>query len=307
MEWLNYHHLLYFWVVAKEGSVTRASEQLNLSQPTVSAQLRDLEDVLGQKLFTRVGRSLVLTDAGRLVYRYADEIFPLGKELMDAVRGVPSDRPARLVAGIADTVPALVAHELLKPATELPNKIRLVCHHDKPERLLSELSVHDLDVVISDAPLAGSVKVRAFSHVLGDCPVIVFGSKNLVAKYKRGFPESLDRAPFLFPAEGIALRRSLDQQFAAMKIQPELAGEFDGHALLAAFANDSMGLFAAPAVIQTAIMRQYRVEPLGELPNVRDRYYAISIERKIKHPAVLAIVENARQSLFHHVEAIDPQ
>ncbi|HYF48900.1 MAG TPA: transcriptional activator NhaR [Planctomycetota bacterium] len=299
MDWLNYHHLLYFWVVAREGSVTRASEQLHLSQPTVSAQIRELENALGQKLFTRVGRSLILTDAGRMVYRYADEIFPLGRELMDAVKGIPSGRAAaRLVAGVADVVPKLIAYELLKPALELPEKIRVVCREDKPDRLLAELSVHSLDVVISDAPVAPTVKVRAFSHLLGECSVSLFGVKPLATKYRRNFPHSLDRAPILMPGENTMLRRAMEHFFSTAQVQPEIVGEFDDNALLSVFGAASVGVFAAPTVIQEQVCRQFRVELIGELKGVRERFYALSVERKVKHPAVAAVVESARTTLF---------
>jgi LysR family transcriptional activator of nhaA len=298
MEWLNYHHLLYFWLVAREGSLVRACEELRLAPSTVSGQIRSLEQVLGEKLFARSGRRLVLTEIGRVVYRYADEIFSLGRELQDAVKGRPVGRPLKLVVGIADVVPKLVAQRLLEPALELDAPVHLVCHEDKPERLLAELAVHSLDVVIADAPVAPTVRIRAFNHLLGECGVVFFATAKLAAARKRGFPKSLDGAPVILPTENTTLRRSLDQWFATRGIHPRVVGEFEDNALLTVFGEAGMGLFPAASVIAGEIERQYRVRPLGKLEGLRERFYAISVERKLKHSAVIAICEEARQKLF---------
>lgn len=298
MEWLNYHHLLYFWLVAREGSLASACRELRLAQSTVSGQIRSLEHVLGEKLFARSGRRLVLTEIGRIVYRYADEIFSLGRELQDVIKGRPVGRPLRLVVGIADVVPKLVAQRLLEPALKLPEPVHLVCHEDKPDRLLAQLAVHSLDVVIADAPVAPSVRIRAFNHLLGECDVVFFATAKLAASYQRGFPKSLDGAPVILPTENTTLRRSLDQWFATRGIRPRVVGEFEDNALLKVFGQAGMGLFPASSVIADEIRRQYRVRPIGKLDGVRERFYAISVDRKLKHAAVIAISREARQKLF---------
>lgn len=298
MDWLNYHHLLYFWVVAREGSVTRASEQLHLSQPTISAQIRSLEESLGQKLFARSGRNLVLTEIGKLVFRYADSIFPLGRELMDAVKGKPASQSQRVVIGIADVVPKLIAYRLIEPALKLQPPAQVVCREDNPERLLAELSLGNYDMVLSDAPVSPVVKVKAFSHLLGECPVMVFGAPQYVRKYRKNFPQSLTGAPFLLPTDNSVLRRSVDQFFDTQGIRPQLVGEFQDSALMMAFGLAGAGMFVAPSVIEPEVKRQYNSHAIGELKNVRERFFAISVERKLKHPSVVAISEAARKELF---------
>ncbi len=298
VEWLNYHHLLYFWVVARKGGVSAASAELRLAQPTISGQIRALEDSLGEKLFRRVGRRLVLTEMGHTVFRYADEIFSLGRELLDAVKGRPTGRPIRLLVGVADAVPKLIAHRLLEPALRLPEAIRIVCREDKPERLFAALSVHALDLVLSDAPIGPGINVRAFNHLLGECGVTFFGSARLAAAHRRGFPRSLDGAPVLLPAENTTLRRSLDQWFDAQGVRPVVTSEFEDSALLKVFGQAGVGLFAAPSVIEAEVCRQYGVRVVGRVASVRERFYAISVERRLKHPAVVAISEAARGKLF---------
>jgi len=298
VEWLNYHHLLYFWLVAREGSLASASRELRLAPSTVSGQIRSLERALGEKLFARSGRRLVLTEIGRIVYRYADEIFSLGRELRDVIKGRPVGRPLRLVVGIADVVPKLVAMRLLEPALKLPEPVQLVCHEDKPERLLAELAVHNLDVVLADAPVPASVRIRAFNHLLGECDVVFFATAKLAAAYRRGFPRSLDGAPVILPTENTTLRRSLDQWFATRGIRPRVVGEFEDNALLKVFGQAGMGLFPASSVIADEVRRQYRVRAIGKLDGVRERFYAISVDRKLKHAAVIAISQEARQKLF---------
>ena len=212
METLNHHHLYHFWTVVREGGVTRASEKLNVSQPTISGQLRELEEALGEKLLARSGRTVVLTDIGRTVYRYADEMLGLDRELLEAVKGRPT-RPGKLAVGVAMVVPKLVAYQMLEPALRLPEPIQLDCVHERPERLLAELAIYGLDVVLADAPAPPAVKVRAYSHLLGECAVSVFGTERMAAAHRRGFPRSLDGAPFLLPSEDSALRLSLEEWF----------------------------------------------------------------------------------------------
>jgi LysR family transcriptional activator of nhaA len=298
MDWLNYHHLLYFWTVAREGSIARAGERLHLSPPTISAQLRRLERSLKEKLFRRVGRNLVLTDAGQFVFRYADEIFTLGKELMGGLQGRPTGQPLRLVVGIADVVPKLIAYRLIEPALRLPEPVQVICHEDRPERLLAELSVHGNDIVLTDAPLPPTVKVRAYSHLLGECSVTVFAAGNLAAAYRRGFPQSLDGAPFLLPTGNTTLRRSLDQWLESQSLRPVVRGEFQDSALMKSFGQAGEGLFVAASVIEDEIRQQYGVQIIGRIDAVRERFYAVSVDRRLKHPAVVAISEGARQQLF---------
>lgn len=298
MEWLNYHHLLYFWVVAREGSLARASDQLRLAESTVSGQIHALENALGEKLFVRSGRRLVLSEIGRVVFRYAEDIFGLGRELQDVLKGRASQRPLVLQVGIADVVPKLVARRLLEPALKLPGPLRLVCREDRPERLLAELAVHGLDVVLMDSAVPPSVRVKAFSHLLGECSIMFFGTKQLAAAHRRKFPESLRDAPMLMPAENTTFRRSLDEWFAANSIRPRVVGEFEDSALLKVFGQAGLGLFPAPSVIAAEVERQFQVRRVGTLQEVRERYYAISVERKLKHPAVVAISEEARHKIF---------
>lgn len=298
MEWLNYHHLLYFWTVARHGSISRATEELYLAQPTISAQLRSLEESLGEKLFTRAGRNIALTEMGQVVFRYADEIFSLGRELTDTLKGRSVGRPVRFTVGIADVLPKLIAYRLLQPALQMPDPIRIVCYEDKPDRLLAELAVHGLDLVLSDAPIGPTVKVRAFNHLLGESDVTIFGPGKIATKYRRKFPQSLDGAPMLLPTETTSLRRSFDQWCEAQGIHPFIVGEFEDSALLKTFGQSGVGLFPAPSVIEAEVRQQYGVQTVGRVNDVRERFYAISVERKLKHPAVVAISEAAQQHLF---------
>ncbi len=293
MQTLNHHHLHHFWTVVREGGVTRASEKLHVSQPTISGQLRELEEALGEKLLARSGRTVVLTDIGRTVYRYADEMLGLDRELLEAVKGRPT-RPGKLAVGVAMVVPKLVAYRMLEPALRLPEPIQLDCVHERPERLLAELAIYGLDVVLADAPAPPAVKVRAYSHLLGECAVSVFGTERVAAAHRRGFPRSLDGAPFLLPSEDSALRLSLEEWFQKQRIRPRVVGTFEDSALLDAFGQAGGGLFAMPAAIEAEVRRQYRVRPVGRLDSVRQRFYAITVERKLRNPAVIAISERAR-------------
>jgi LysR family transcriptional regulator, transcriptional activator of nhaA len=298
MEWLNYHHLLYFWLVAKTGSVTEASDQLRLSQSTVSMQLRALARALDEKLFRREGRRLVLTDVGRVVFAYADEIFALGRELLDTVKDRPTGRPLRLNVGVADVLPKLVAHRLIAPALMLDVPVRLVCTEGKPPALLAELALHRLDVVLSDTPADPGIAVRVFTHLLGECDVVLMAAPALAARYRRGFPRSLAGAPLLVPALGTMLRRSLDQWLETEELRPHVIGEFEDGALMQAFGGEGVGIFAVPSVVAAEVRRQAGVRLVGRLPAVRERFYAISAERRLKHPAAVAISSAARTKLF---------
>lgn len=298
MRTLNYQHLLYFWMVTREGGVTRASEKLRLAQPTVSSQVRALEEQLGEKLLRRAGRGVELTEAGRVVFRYADEIFALGRELLDAVHGRPAGRALKLVVGIADVVPKLVAYRLLKPALELAEPVRMTCVEGKPDRLLADLATYAVDLVIADAPVGAASRVRAFNHLLGECGVSFFASPELQRGLARRFPKSLAGAPMFLPAENTVLRTSLERWFDAQAVRPAIAAEFEDSALMKAFGHGGGAVFPGPSVIEKEICAQYDVRVVGRAPAVRERFYAISVERRIQHPAVVAISDSARGKVF---------
>lgn len=297
-DWLNYHHLLYFWTVAREGSVTRASEKLHLAQPTISGQLRKLEQSLGQKLYMRVGRELVLTDVGRTVYRYADEIFSIGREMMDAVRDRPVDRPLRLVVGLPQVLPKLIAFRLLQPVLQMDEKIQIVCREGSLQELLSQLAIHELDVVFADSPAGSLVSIRAFNHALGECGIGLFGAPQLCRKYARKLPESLNGAPFVMPADGTLMRRSVDKWVSESELQPQIIGEMDDTALMKVFAEAGVGFIPAPLAIKTEIENQFGLRLLMELPDAVERFYAITVQRRLQHPAVVRISEAAKSTLF---------
>jgi LysR family transcriptional activator of nhaA len=298
MAWLNYHHLLYFWTVAREGTIARACAQLHLTQPTISGQLHAFEKAWGAKLFERVGRNLVLTDTGRAVYRYADEIFLLGREVQDALKGRPEERPLRLLVGVADTVPKEVAYRLLEPALRLPEPTQVVCDHGKPDYLLGQLALNTLDLVLADAPIGASAKIRAFNHLLGESGLSFMAVPKLAAPYRRRFPRSLNGAPFLLPSENTVLRRSLEQWFDTEGIRPLVRGEFSDPGLLKVFGEKGTGVFVVRTAVEEETRRHYKVSLVGRVESIRERFYAISVERKLKHPAVVAITDAARKELF---------
>lgn len=298
MGWLNYHHLLYFWTVAREGSIAAACRRLHLTQPTVSAQLKLLEQSLKAKLFERRGRSLVLTDTGRTVYRYADEIFSLGRELADVVAGRTTGSGLRLFVGVADTLSKLIVHRLLMPGVRLAGEdVRVACIDGDPDRLLAQLALHELDVVISDYPANPRLGMRAFNHALGDCGVSFFARADLARRLRPGFPRSLDGAPMLLPAGNAALRSAVDQWFDGLGIRPLVRGEFSDSGLLKAFGAEGEGVFLAPSVVEEDVRRMYRVSVIGRDDQLRERFYAISVEKRLAHPAVVAITKAARLSL----------
>jgi LysR family transcriptional activator of nhaA len=298
MQWLNFHHLLYFWMAAREGSITKACRLLHLTQPTVSGQIRALETALKAKLFERSGRSLVLTETGRLVYRYADEIFSLGRELQDTLAGRPAAGGLRLVVGVADALPKLLVHRLLEPAMHLGPDVRVTCIDGEPDRLLAQLSLHEIDLLVSDFPANPQVGVKAFNHLLGECGVTFCGTEELARRYSKGFPGSLSGAPMLLPTGNTALRRHLDQWFDEQDIRPDVRAEFADSALLKAFGSFGDGIFVVPTAVEEDVRRMYGVVAIGREEKVRERIYAISVERRLKHPAVVAISQAAREQLF---------
>lgn len=298
MDWLNYHHLLYFWTVVREGGVSNAAEKLRLSQPTISAQVKVLEGALGERLLERQGRTLALTEVGRVVYRYADEIFTAGRELQETLKGRPSGRALQLSVGVANAVPKLIAYRLLRPAIEGPEAAQIVCREDHPDQLLAQLAVHALDVVISDTPAPPHVRVKVFNHLLGESGTTFFAAGPLARRIRRRFPRSLNDTPTLLPTVNTALRRALQQWFEAEDLHPPVAGEFEDSALLKAFGESGRAVFPAPTAIEREVCRHYRVAVVGRASSVRERYYAISAERRLKHPGVLAITATARTELF---------
>ncbi|MEZ4647767.1 MAG: transcriptional activator NhaR [Candidatus Eisenbacteria bacterium] len=298
MDWINYHHLLYFWMVAREGTVAKAAERLHLSQPTISGQIKTLEESIGGRLFERSGRGLVLTELGQLVFRYADEIFHLGRELTDAIAGRAPGHALGLRVGVVDVMPKLIVQKLLEPITKLEEPVRIACFEGKAHQLLGQLAIHELDVVLSDGPIPSDVNVRAFSHLLGECGVTFLAAPRLAKKYRPRFPESLADAPLLLPTANTMLRRSVDAWFEILGIRPDIVGEFEDSALLKVFGQKGQGVFLAATAIEATVKQQYGVHVVGRTEEVRERFYAISVERRVKHPAVVAIAESARRDIF---------
>jgi LysR family transcriptional activator of nhaA len=296
VSWLNYHHLLYFWTVARAGTIAKAGQELHLAQPTISSQIKLLEEALGHKLFERQGRKLVLTDVGRTVMRYADEIFRLGNELKNVVGGLPSGQQLRLQVGVADVVPKVVAERLLQPALDV-GPLRIICREGPLPQLLASLALHELDVVLADAPGSEPVSVRSFNHLLGKCGVSFFAAP-LHGHLKKDFPRSLDGAPMLMPSEASSVRHALDLWLDAQGVRPIIVGDFDDSALLKAFGQRGLGVFAMPSVIEADVIRQFDVSVIGRTDEIENCFYAITVERRLRHPAVVAIAAAARSDIF---------
>ncbi|HZW23127.1 transcriptional activator NhaR [Noviherbaspirillum sp.] len=297
---LNYRHLYYFWVVAKEGSVTRAAERLDVAVQTISAQLALLEQSVGKALLAPQGRRLVLTEAGRVALSYADQIFLLGEQLQDVLAETDVGQTMRLTVGLSDSLPKLTASRLLDAALKLPQKVKLVCHEDDFESLLGELSVHKLDVILTDRPVPSGTTLRVFSHLLGESETMLYGAPALAEQYRTNFPASLKGAPLLLPTRNHAIRGRLDHWFETHDVRPDIVGEFDDSALLNTFGRTGLGMFPAPSALASAVEEQFGAVPVGELTHVREQVYAISNERKIKHPAVDAILTASHVSVFAH-------
>jgi LysR family transcriptional activator of nhaA len=297
MKWLNYNHLYYFWMVAREGSVVRAGEELMVSQPTISAQLRQLEKAMGHRLLERSGRGLILTDAGRIAFNYANEMFTLGQELLNAMEHRGAGPALRLSVGVLDVIPKPVVRRLLAPALRLAEPVRLICHEDKADRLLGDLAARRTDVVLSDSPIGSAAPVQGFNHLLGEASVSFFAKAELAARFRRNFPKSLDGAPLLLPADHTALRRSLNLWFERKRIHPLVIAEFDDSATMFSFGQDGDGIFPAPSLVSAQVQRQLKVRLIGTAGDVRERFYLISREEQLKHPAVVAISEAAGRQL----------
>ncbi|MBK8207700.1 MAG: transcriptional activator NhaR [Planctomycetes bacterium] len=299
MEWLNYHHFLYFWVVAKEGTIVKAGEVLKLAHPTISGQIHRLERSLGTKLFQRRGRRLELTESGQVAFRYAEEIFSLGRDFVDTIQGHASSKALRLLVGVAEVLPASLVRLFLEPAFSLGHDIQMIVRADSSvDEFLADLALHRIDVVISDGPAPAGIAVRAFSHLLGECDTTFFAVPAIANKLRRGFPQSLDRAPVLMPGARSAVRRALDEWFSANGLRPRIVAECDEGSLLQDLGMAGKGVFTAPKVIEAEVKRQYAVAVVGRSSEVRRQFYAISGERKIRHPAVSAICDAARNIVF---------
>ena len=291
---INYKHLHYFWAVAKQGGITRASKHLHLTPQTISGQISLLEDTLGQALFSKAGRNIELTETGRLVFSYADEIFSLGGELEQMLRNLPVDRPVAFKVGVVDAIPKTIAYRLLVPALDLANPVRIICKENSLDQLLSELAVHRIDLVIADGPIPSGLSVRGFNHLLGECGISFLASPTLANSLNKDFPNNLNNAPMLLPSAINLTQARLLDWLDGLHIYPRIVGEFDDSALMKAFGQAGTGVFTVPTAIAEEVADQYSVQIIGNTEEVREEFYAISAERRISHPAVAAITETAR-------------
>ncbi len=298
MRHLNYNHLQYFWTVGREGSIAKASIALHLTPQTISGQLKLLDEAVGQPLFNRAGRRLVLSDMGKVVFEYADEIFSVGAELTNVVRGNQLSGPKLLNVGIVSSIPKIIAERIIAPALTADQPVRVRCHESSLEQLLSELAIHKLDIVLSDRPTPDGLNLKAYNHRLGESGMSFFSQRSVARRYRGTFPKSLQDAPMLLPSQHSALRRRLDDWFEAHQLSPRITGEFDDSALLKAFGEAGAGLFAAPSVIEEEICRMYKTAVIGRTDKITERFYAISPERRLKHESVVLITDKARTDLF---------
>jgi LysR family transcriptional regulator, transcriptional activator of nhaA len=298
MATLNYKHLRYFWMVARTGSIARAAEQLHLAPHSISGQLKEFEATLGVELFRRSGRNLELTDAGQRILSYAEDIFNIGDELLNALREQKLKKTLPFRVGIADSVSKLVTYRLLEPALKLDEPVRLICREGRLTPLLAELAIHRLDMIIADRPMPTHLNVRGFSHLLGESGLSVFGTHSMALGLSGKFPAALDNVPFLLPGEDVAIRPKLIQWFTANALRPNVVGEFDDSALMKAFGQAGVGLFVAPTAIVDYVCRQYKVDEIGRIDSVVEQLYAITTERQLTHPAVAAISKSAREDIF---------
>ena len=298
MSSLNLKHLRYFWAVAANGTIAHASEILHVTPQTISGQLRELEEQLGAKLLTKSGRNLVLTDTGRVVFSYADEMFRLGSELQDVLAGRTPGVTLTLTVGVAMVVPKLLAYRILEPVLAMQEPVRLVCQEAPLADLLADLSVHKLDLVLADSPMSPTMNIRAYNHLLGESGISFFAARSMARKYATRFPRCLDGAPMLMPTASSALRRMLAQWFEQKNIKPVVVAEFEDRALMKAFGEAGTGIFTSPTALENDVVSKYGVRVIGRTVDIKERFYAISAERRIKHPAVSAITETARSELF---------
>lgn len=295
---LNFKHLRYFWMVAKSGSIARASEKLHLAPQSISGQLSEFEETLGVDLFRRAGRGLELTETGQRLLGYAEQIFTLGDELLEAIHSEPNAQSITFRVGIADSVPKMVAYRLVAPILGFSEPVKLICREGRLTTLLGDLAVHGLDMVMADRPMPGNLNVRGYDHFLGESGVSVFAAKALVSKNSLPFPKMLDGAPFLLPGVEVALHSRLMRWFEAERLHPRIVGEFDDSALLKAFGEAGAGYFVAPTAIESYVARQCDVEIVGRIETVREQVYAITNERKLTHPIIAAICRFAQHDIF---------
>jgi LysR family transcriptional activator of nhaA len=295
---LNLKHLRYFWTVGKQGSIARAADVLFVTPQTISGQLHELEQQIGSKLFRREGRRLALTETGRLVFSYADEMFRLGLELQDVLGGQTPGACITLKVGVAMVVPKLLAYRVLEPVFQMQETVRLICHEAPLVDLLADLSVHKLDLVLADVPVNPALNIRAYSHALGETGVSFLAAPALARELAGGFPGSLDRAPMLMPGAGSSLRRNLEAWFEQQGVVPNVLAEFEDRALMKAFGERGVGVFTVPTAVERDVIDKYRVEVVARTHEVGERFYLISPERRIKNPAVSAITDAARSGLF---------
>lgn len=299
LEDINLNYLMYFWAVAKEGSVSAAAVRMAISQPTISATIGKLERMMGIKLFQRAGRGVRLTEAGETAYHYVDEMFSTAGEMIETLRGGDQiGKPRKLVVGVRDVLPKLLAYRLLEPVFRLPDPVEIVCIERSMEELLADLALFRLDVVLSDEPASHAFRIRAYNHVLGECGITIFAAGPLVARHHGGFPQSLDGAPMLLPTSQTEMRRILDNWFERQDISPRIIGQFEDSALMKEFGQAGVGLFPAPTALEAEICSQFGVTAIGRVDSARMRFHAITVERKLKHPAVVAICDQARSELL---------
>lgn len=298
MRWLNYQHFFYFWRVAKLGSVTIASQELRLAQPTISAQLKSFEETLGEKLFLREGRNLKLTEVGKIAFKYADEVFNTCSEFMQVLDGKGPTKAQPLKIGISDVIPKVIAYRIVESSFDDPSSGKISIYEDKTERLLAELAISEVDLVIADSPVPPSVKVKAYNHFLGECKVSFVASPEIAKKYKKNFPRSLNSAPLLLPTHEAAIRRDIDKWIDNLGISPRLIGEFQDSALMKIAGREGKGIIPVPSVVLKEVKREFHLELVGETEIVKERFFLISVEKRLKNPLVKSIVENAQKLLF---------
>lgn len=298
MDWINYHHLYYFWLTVKMGTVSAAAESLHLARPTVAAQIKDLEKAIGQKLFEKQGRGLVLTEFGTQIHKYAHEIFSIGHELREFIKTGHGGNRKRFVVGLPDVVPKLIAFELLKPALHMEDRPRTVCYEGKLDQLLTDLALHKIDLVISDAPAPPTMDFKVYNHKLGECGLSMLATPEIAKEYRQDFPSSLTDAPCLLPTDHTAVRRAMDIWMDDNDIFPEIVAEFEDSALLKVFGQAGEGIFPVPSAIEERVITQYGVELVGRIDEVRDKFYAISAEKRVQHAATSLVVKQGRSELF---------
>ncbi len=296
---MNFKHLYYFWVTAKAGGVMRAGEQLHTTPQTLSGQIKQLEDWLGRKLFRKSGRNLELTEDGRLALGYADQIFSLGAELETAVREARGGHTVLdFRVGVADSVTKSLAYRLLEPALAVTEPVRLICNEGKFPDLLSRLALNQLDLVIADEPMSRRISVKAFNHALGSTAMSFFCGPELRAQLKGPFPQCLNAMPMLIPGAQASVRQQWEGWLTRHQIHPRIIGEFDDGALMTAFGRKGRGVFMAPSVMEADIMEQFGVQVIGRTDELVEEFFAVSVERRITHPCVVAITNAARGELF---------